>query len=72
MHYIFDLRCPRCYSQHQVIGTKQDLPPRLNCGGCLITRAEVIEFEIVNVTVLSGNEGVDLFHHVNDSKEQRP
>jgi transcription elongation factor Elf1 len=68
MHYIFELQCPRCRAEHEAIGSKQELPQRLYCSDCLVSNTEIVELVIARVTVLSGNDGVDLFHHVNGQR----
>ena len=50
LHYVFDLRCPRCGTVTHATGTKQNLPPREVCGECL----KDIPVEIIRVHIFKG------------------
>ena len=55
-HYVFDLECPRCGKASRTSGTKENPPPRVNCGDCLMDETEIVEFKIVRVHVFDGAE----------------
>jgi len=50
--YIFELKCPRCGKQEQIVcaGKDQEVP-HLNCGDCLWNDTEIVELDIVHCTV---------------------
>ena len=52
MTYTFELKCPRCGKQEQIIcaGANQEVP-HLKCGDCLWNDTEIVEFGIVSVEV---------------------
>lgn len=70
MHYIFEMQCPRCYAERQVCGTKDSLPPVMNCTQCMIESAAVTEFIIIRVHVINGQDGVDMLHYINDQRSK--
>jgi len=70
MHYIFELECPRCRAERMTCGTKEQLPPVMNCGECLVDLAAVTEFTIVRVHVVAGQGGIDMLHYINDQRSK--
>jgi YD repeat-containing protein len=53
MHYRFDLLCPRCGKRSETTTVNREPPPHVKCGDCLMNDVEVVEFNIVGVTVLT-------------------
>ena len=53
MTYVFELKCPRCGKQEQIIctGSGQEVP-HVNCGDCLWNDVEVVELTIAQVSVV--------------------
>jgi hypothetical protein len=52
--YRFELVCPACNRQAEMIGDKRVPPPVLNCGNCLMERVEVVEMRVRSAEVLDG------------------
>lgn len=64
MHYLFDLKCPRC-NKVSMMTLPRNIPIiQLNCGHCLMKEAEIVPLNIARVTIVDGDEGVDLFHEL--------
>jgi transcription elongation factor Elf1 len=55
MTYTFELKCPRCGKQEQIIcaGKGQGVP-HLKCSYCLYNDVEIVELDIVSVEVTDG------------------
>jgi len=53
-HYVFDLVCPRCGKEDQIATMLREDTPQVSCGDCLMDALEVVEFNIVRVTVTKG------------------
>lgn len=71
MHYLFDLKCPRCNKVSMLTLPSKDTPMlQLNCGHCLMDEVKLIPLDITSVTVIDGDAGVDLFHELQLTKEQ--
>jgi uncharacterized Zn finger protein len=54
MIYTFDLRCPRCDKQGEIVTQNREPPPIVNCGDCLMNNVAITELKIVSVTVTKG------------------
>ena len=70
MHYIFEMQCPRCYAERQACGTKETLPPVMNCTQCMVDNAAVTEFIIIRVHVIAGQDGVDMLQYLNNQRSK--
>jgi hypothetical protein len=45
--YRFELVCPRCGKIGKTISDKRIPPPTVNCGDCLMERAEIVAFKVI-------------------------
>jgi hypothetical protein len=70
MRYIFEMQCPRCYAERQACGTKDRLPPVMNCTQCMIDNAAVTEFIIIKVHVFNDHDGIDMLHYINNQRSK--
>jgi ribosomal protein S27AE len=52
--YRFDLVCPQCGKESEMVAGLEEPAPRVNCGDCLMERVEMVELRIVRVTVEEG------------------
>jgi hypothetical protein len=69
VHYLFDLKCPRCGKASMMTLPRKDIPIiQLHCGHCLMETAEIVPLNIASVTIVDGDEGVDLFHELQSLK----
>jgi hypothetical protein len=50
MKYKFDLICPRCMKTSEHVSDKRMPSPAVNCGDCLMSDVEIVEFKVVKVT----------------------
>ena len=46
--YRFHLVCPGCGRDGETVADHR-MPPRVNCGDCLMERVEVVELKVVSV-----------------------
>ena len=52
---IFELVCPHCGRDTDVVVLRNHLPPRLYCDDCIRRHSEIVELKIVRVSVGAGN-----------------
>jgi hypothetical protein len=50
--YLYDLICPRCGRESMIhTESRDEAPPPVKCGECLMEHVEVVEMKIVRVFV---------------------
>lgn len=62
--YHLELKCPSCGADGEAVFVA-DPPQRVCCADCLMEKMEVVEMTVVRCNVIDGQDGVDLFHHIN-------
>jgi transcription elongation factor Elf1 len=53
--YTFELECPRCGKESACHGTRDEPPPKVNCGNCLMEERLIIEMIATRVWVNQGD-----------------
>jgi hypothetical protein len=68
-HYHLELNCPSCSADGEAVFVAvSDPPQRIFCADCLMERMEVVEMTIVRCNVVTDDDGVDLFHAINNQR----
>lgn len=49
--WTFDLKCPRCGAENQIVTENNTPPPAVRCGDCLVIDTINVEFDIMRASV---------------------
>jgi transcription elongation factor Elf1 len=52
--YVFELRCPHCGKDSDVVVVKDHMPARLYCDECIRHHSEIVELKVVRVHIEPG------------------